>query len=180
MKRHLSLLLMLAALAGWFVMLRPAALGGPATYVMVSGTSMQPTFENGDLVVLRHQSSYRRGDIIVYEVPNGPGTGKLIIHRIIGGDATEGFVTQGDNRDRPDEWRPVAGNVKGSLWVRVPGAGKVLALLRTPPVFAALAGGIAVFVLLMRTPGGTTRREREPVPDAPEEAERPSELAAPR
>lgn len=160
MRRHLYVLLMVAALATWFMLLRPLALGGPATYVMVSGMSMQPTLHNGDLVVLQKQDSYGKGDVIAYAIPQGSiGAGKLVIHRIIGGTPSDGFVTQGDNRDKPDDWHPKLANVKGSLWVQLPGVGKTVSHLRTPPIFAAIAGGFTVFSLILRTPPG--RKEGE-------------------
>ena len=57
-RRLLGLGLLAAAVAVWVVALRPQALGGPALYIVVRGSSMLPTFETGDLVVLQSASSY--------------------------------------------------------------------------------------------------------------------------
>ena len=59
---------------------------------------MQPTLYEGDLAVVRQQSSYEEGDIVAFRVPEGEdGEGAIIIHRIVGGDAENGFILQGDN-----------------------------------------------------------------------------------
>jgi signal peptidase I len=57
-----------AALTAWFFTLRPGSLGGPATYVLVRGISMEPTYHDGDLVVIRRSSSYRVSDIVAYNL----------------------------------------------------------------------------------------------------------------
>lgn len=151
--RHVTTLLAVAALAAWFVVLRPTGLGGPASYIFVSGVSMQPTLVTGDLVVLQRHEAYGAGDIVAYHVPEGqPGAGALVIHRIIGGSAADGFLVQGDNKPQPDEWRPTPDLIEGSLWVRAPGLGAVVAWLRTPTVLAPLAAGITVFFILLSGP----------------------------
>lgn len=147
----------------WAVTLRPTQLGGPATYVVVSGDSMEPTLSDGDLVVLRHRDGYAVGDVISYPVPaGGPGAGSLVIHRVVAGDG-DGLTTQGDNRDRSDDWRPTAEAVRGSLWWHVPGGGLLLVRLLQPPMVAALAGGAFTTWILLRRPApgrppGTQRK----------------------
>jgi signal peptidase I len=71
----------------WFVALRPVALGGPATYIVVQGYSMSGTLAPGDLVVTTAQGAYSAGDAIVYRVRSGAGRGLLVVHRIIRADA---------------------------------------------------------------------------------------------
>lgn len=134
----------------WAVTLRPTALWGPATYVVVSGNSMEPLLSDGDLVVLRERSEYVIGDVVTFAVPEGePGAGTLVIHRLV---AAEGgaFVPQGDNRDRVDRWRPTTEDIRGSLWIHIPGGGRVLIQLLRPPIVAAVAGGLATLWLLTR------------------------------
>jgi signal peptidase len=172
MKRILSLVLTTLALAIWFVAFRPAALGGPVSYVVVSGTSMQPTLHTGDLVVVRHRDTYAKGQVIAYAVPDGiPGAGKLVIHRITGGDARHGFTTQGDNRAEADDWHPRDQHVKGALWIHVPGAGRWIATVREPAVFASLAAGFTVFSILL---GPGRRRRPTDSADADDTVDRPS------
>jgi signal peptidase len=163
--RHLGLLLVAIGLAAWFVALRPTALGGPASYIFVSGTSMEPTLATGDLVVLQRGDRYAIGDIIAFEVPDGqPGAGALVIHRIVGGSADEGFVMRGDNKPAPDEWRPTEDRVAGRLWLRVPGAGAAVATLRQPAVFASVLAGLVVFFIVLG--GGERPQRREPASGA--------------
>lgn len=136
----------------WAFALRPTQLGGPATYIVVSGNSMEPTMSDGDLVMLREQEKYDIGDIITFEVPAGePGGGTLVIHRIVDteGDA---FVPQGDNRDHVDDWRPTQETIKGSLSLHVPRGGVILMTVLQPALLAALAGGGATMWVLLRDP----------------------------
>jgi signal peptidase I len=140
-KRHLGLLATIALIAFWALFLRPTFLGGPATYVIVSGQSMEPTLHTGDLVFALKNSSYRSGDVIAYRIPKGDsGAGAMVIHRVIGGSAREGYITQGDNREGRDQWRPKPHDVLGTMAVSVPRVGLALAFMRTPLGIAMLAG----------------------------------------
>jgi signal peptidase len=126
------------------------------TYTIVSGQSMDPTLASGDLLALRAQDEYEIGDVVTYRVPVGdPGAGHVIVHRIIGGNAADGFVTQGDNNSRPDVWKPTQEDVLGKLSVHVPHAGEVFMLLRSPLVVAMLGAFFGAFMVL-----GRPRRER--------------------
>ena len=148
-RADIPFLLGTVALAGWFLLLRPTWLGGPASYLTVTGISMEPTLQSGDLVIARQADTYAPGEIVAFRVPAGePGAGDLVIHRIVGGSANDGFITQGDNKPRPDPWRPTGNDVVGSPWFVIPGAGPVMQWLRTPAVFAAIAAGIVVFVIM--------------------------------
>jgi len=139
---------MAALLVAWFLMLRPDSLGGPATYVMVDGQSMEPGLRGGDLAVVRQQHSYAIGEIVAFRVPKGePGEGAMVVHRIVG-EAPEGFVTQGDNREAPDSWRPTADDIVGRVWFSVPGGGHFVYLLRQPLALGAVVGGVGTLLVL--------------------------------
>ena len=131
-------------LAAWFFLARPAILGGSTSYILVAGQSMEPSLYTGDLAVLRRQAAYVPGDVIAYQVPGG-----VIIHRIVpGGNAQDGYVTQGDNRDTKDGWRPKPSSIGGKMVLHVPKVGFGIALLRQPqnlPVVAGLMGFLMVF-----------------------------------
>lgn len=128
----------------------PSALGGDVTYLMVSGTSMEPGLHDGDLVVVREQATYEVGDVVGFRVPAGHvGEGAVVIHRIVGGDPVDGFVTEGDNRERPDVWQPTAADVVGERWFLVPGAGDWMARLRNPAPLGYLAGVLALVSVLL-------------------------------
>jgi signal peptidase len=149
LRRHVFLLLTFAAVLLWFVLLAPAVIGGPATYVWVNGVSMEPTLENGDLAIVRPAGAYHRGDVVAFRVPEGePGAGGLVIHRIVGGSGTTGFVMQGDNKNAPDGWTPTDDDVVGRLWFRIPGGARHLGLIRDPVLFGSAASGLTVFLVL--------------------------------
>lgn len=138
----------LGLIAAWAVTFRPTSLGGPATYVTVSGRSMYPTLRSGDLVILHEQRTYEAGDIVAYRIPRGePGAGNRIIHRITGGSGDEGYVTKGDNRQSEDQWRPTDDDVLGKLWLRGPGMGTALPRLRAPLIVASVAALLAVWLV---------------------------------
>jgi signal peptidase I len=138
-------------LTGWFFALRSGSLGGPATYVMVRGTSMNPTYHEGDLVITRRQHSYHLGDIVAYRIPGGQvGGGLTVIHRIVGGFADKGFVTKGDNNPAPDLWHPRLGQIEGKAWTLIPRAGRIILFLRAPIPLAAIAAAITVGMVIYR------------------------------
>jgi signal peptidase len=149
----------LALVVAWALVLRPQILGGPASYVIVSGRSMEPTLRTGDLVVGLERSSYRAGDVVAYRVPKGdPGAGALVIHRITGGSAPSGYVTQGDNRDGADEWRPKPDDVLGRSALTLPRVGLLFMWVRTP-LGLAIAAGLAAFLFVL---AGSRRSRRRP------------------
>ena len=159
LKKCLPLLAVAGAVAAWWFLMAPAFLGGPATYVMVSGKSMLPTLRDGDLVVLHEQASYSPADVVAFRVPEGePGEGAIVIHRIAGGSPQEGFVMQGDNKNSPDPWRPAEGDVLGKMWFHIPGAGRALAFLQAPLPLATLAGWA---VMLLVALGGRPAHDRD-------------------
>jgi signal peptidase len=150
--RHVRTIASVGLLVVWALTLRPHLLGGPATYLVVRGTSMLPTYETGDLVILRDQSPYKVGDAVGYAVPAGEvGAGRIVLHRII---ATSGdtFILQGDNNDAPDPWTPAASDVAGRIWIVIPGVGRVLAWLHEPATAGAIAAALIVAVIISRGP----------------------------
>jgi len=148
--RALTILVVSAAVL-WGIFLRPPLLGGNMSYIIVSGRSMLPTLENGDLVLAQRGNVYSKGDVLAYAVPEGvPGAGVLIIHRVIGGDARRGYILQGDNREGADPWRPQPRDIRGEMIWSLPRAGLVFAYMGTPLGLAALAALIAFFLVLPR------------------------------
>lgn len=139
--------------AFWAQFLRPQSLGGRAGYVLVSGQSMEPHYHTGDMVLVERQSSYHKGQVIAYHVPKGDAmAGAQVIHRIIGGDATHGFVVQGDNRTAPDVWRPKPGDIVGAKALRIPNAVAGLKYLRSPLLLGLLAACFVFVQMLGREP----------------------------
>jgi len=160
-----SALLVIGACVFWALFLRPQSLGGPAGYVLVSGHSMNPLYHTGDMIVVERRSHYRVGEIVAYHVPKGdPMAGAQVIHRIVGGDATHGFVVQGDNRTAPDVWRPKPKDIVGSAALQIPQAVVVLQYLRSPLLLGLLA---ASFVFVHLLGGAKTERRPETARPAP-------------
>ena len=163
-RRGIQLVLATAAIGIWAITLRPASLGGPATYVVVRGDSMLPDFHSGDLVILRAADAYGAGDVVGYRVPASEvGAGHLVVHRIAAGDGQAGFTVVGDNNPAPDPWQPRPGDVAGRAWLVVPGVGRVIFFLHQPAAAGALAVSVLVMLALARGPaarGPATPRRR--------------------
>ena len=74
-------------------------------YVVISG-SMEPTYEKGDILVVKRVNvdTIVEGDIIVFDSPFG---GIPIVHRVYeirGSFGERYFVTKGDNNPSPDTY----------------------------------------------------------------------------
>jgi len=158
LKRQRTLLNVVQGLIilSWVVFLRPRMLGGPASYVVVSGVSMEPTLRSGALVVMIRSRDYAVGDVVAYRVGSG-----YVIHRIVGEDP-EGFVVQGDNKDSSDPWKPTAEDIAGKMWFQIPGGGRIIGYLRQPMLLAPLVGTMAMlFILFPETKQPKRRRKIE-------------------
>ena len=150
------------------------ALGGPVGYVIVSGQSMEPLLHTHDLALVVRRDSYRKGDVVAFRVPQGdPAAGSVVIHRVVGG-SRDGYVTQGDNREGRDPWRPASEDVVGRMAFHAPHLGRIPAFLASP-LGMALAAALVCFLLVARTP---KRAPAEPeAAPAPASQERPLEPA---
>ena len=138
----------------WAQFLRPESLGGRASYVLVSGQSMEPRYHTGDMVMVLRRGSYHAGQVVAYRVPKGDAmAGRQVIHRIVGGNAKKGFVVRGDNRTAPDVWRPKAGDIVGAKVARIPNAVTALRFLRSPLLLALLAASFVFARVLGRDEG---------------------------
>jgi signal peptidase I len=130
-----------SALVVAWALFAPRAFGGGVDYLILNGDSMAPRFVRGDLVLVRPAPFYRVGDIVAYRHPEiGP-----VFHRIIA-QSGERFILQGDHNTWVDGYQPTAAEILGKLWWHLPGFGRVILTLRTPPALAALSG-LLVFVV---------------------------------
>ena len=160
-----------AVVVFWILVLCPQFLGGPAGYVTVAGTSMEPGMHTGDVVLMHRQDDYRRGDVIAYRVPRGqPGEGHVVIHRVVGGSATGGYVTRGDNREANDFWRPKPSDVIGEKRFMVPALAKISRMLLTP-IGLGLLAALMTMVIIATAPA-------EPEPRVSARAARAARRAA--
>ena len=143
----------LRRLAGWLpILLAAIAVGlaspvGPFRLVVVGGESMRPTYDVGDLLVVRRDHHPDIGDVAVYRVPKGQaGAGYLVVHRVAGFDGAR-YVFHGDNKQFADSWYPEPGDIIGRPVAVVPAVGAFAFGPRSLLVLIAVAG-CAVIVLL--------------------------------
>ncbi|GAA1791626.1 hypothetical protein GCM10009795_041650 [Nocardioides hankookensis] len=130
----------------------PTPLGPPHLGVtVVSGPSMLPTYDPQDLLVTWRSDSYPVGTPIVYGIPAGEaGAGLNVVHRVIEVRPDGTHVTQGDNNDHIDPWKPVDSDVHGRVVVRVPAGGRLLRIVGSPMVLAVIAGILTAMAVLKR------------------------------
>ncbi len=142
----ISTILMIALLfLAW-----PLAWGGLFSYTVVSGNSMEPTYQTGDVVMTYRTSDYQVGEIIVYTVTFDDKTG-AIIHRIIEVLPDGTYRTKGDNNDFADPWVAEPQNIRGEVIAVFPQAYKVIGLIRSP-LFWILPIGVMVAFFLWPAP----------------------------
>jgi signal peptidase I len=139
--RNLSVVF-LALIAGLLALAGITLASGQLAIVATEGVSMQPTYHEGDLVVVAKAQAYSMGDIAAYKLTNEYD---VALHRIIGGNS-QAFVFQGDNNESIDPLRPSADELVGRAVLHIPQAGTWLKVLTSPPVlgliaFALIAGG---------------------------------------
>lgn len=119
----------------WLFAFGPRQLGGPVTYIITSGNSMEPGIHDGDLVLARRQSGYAVNDVVAY---HNPEMGRTVLHRIVAREG-ERVTLKGDHNTWLDSHHPKASAIYGRMWIRVPGAGKVVGFFRSPMI-AGVAG----------------------------------------
>lgn len=139
----------------WLVF-APSQLGGPLTYVIVNGNSMEPGFFRGDLVLVRREPAYGVGDAVVYSDPN---MRQYVFHRIMGMELDR-FILQGDNNDWLDSYHPASGEIVGKLWLHIPKFGKAIEWMRMP-VNAAMSAGLFGVLLMTDLFKKSPRTRRE-------------------
>jgi signal peptidase I len=123
----------------------PRALGGPTSILAVSGNSMEPRINAGDLILVRAGGPYRVGQIVAYH--NIPAAATFL-HRIVGIRGT-GFVMKGDHNGWTDPGTAEPNQVVGSLWIRIPGAGSAFTWV-ADPLHGALLAAAAAFPIGLR------------------------------
>lgn len=164
----------------------PKAVGGQPLTVL-SG-SMVPTYDPGDVVVVRpvDASTLQIGDVITFQPRSGDP--RLTTHRIVGmvyGSQGRSFQTQGDANGAPDP-EPVSGpQVRGEVWYAVPLVGHVSVWLAGGPARSTidiLAVGLLLYGGYYVASGTRERLRRSPseqVDEAdPADATRPSRPVA--
>ena len=104
--------LALVGLGLGIILLWPASLGGRGLFVVVQGSSMEPSYSMGDFLYARSTNHAKLGDIVVYRVPAGqPGEGIRVVHRVVGIRPDGRYVFKGDNKKLPDDALPASGDL---------------------------------------------------------------------
>jgi signal peptidase len=142
-------LLALAVLA--LVVVIPRLTGGAARFVRTG--SMAPAVPQGALVLDRPVSAahLHRGDVATYGVVGDDGRKVVVTHRVVAVDrsVTPALVTfRGDANRTDDPQRIPMTDVRGRVWLVIPGVGT--ARDWWPLLVSALAGGAAVAWLARR------------------------------
>lgn len=129
----------------WYLTVAPVALGGPLSLVLIRGTSMEPTYRTGDLVIGYHSPVVEPGDVVIFRGP----AGTPVIHRL---RAVEGdrLMTRGDNLPADDPWDTRTSDVLGTARLRLAGAGAAIQEFSRPPVLGALAAVLVASLVLWR------------------------------
>ena len=141
--RTLRGLVAVGLILGAWLLVGPKQLGGPLTYAVIDGNSMEPMLHAEDAAVVREKSSYEVGDVVAYRSAE---LDRLVLHRIIEQDGDR-FVLQGDNNDFVDSAQPTSEQIAGELALSVPKVGAVIERLRSSAglgLMLALAGVFAV------------------------------------
>src|SRR5439155_16826472 len=89
----LTVVALLAGAAAFWYFLAPPQLGGGTSYAVVYGTSMEPHFQRGDLVLLRRRPSYRVGEVVGY---HSRQLHRDVLHRVVAARGG-GFAFKGDS-----------------------------------------------------------------------------------
>jgi signal peptidase I len=152
-------LVALALLVGYFAVVSSTNVTSP--FVIVSGTSMEPTYHAGDLLLVESvvPAAIAEGDVIVFHTQRkgvSAGLPTRIAHRVVGiqpVDGMLGYLTRGDNSDR-DNFVVSSNLLIGSVKMNLGPIGKLLAFVTNIKLLLiiglplAVVGG--VFWLLTR------------------------------
>ncbi len=151
----ISAVLLTLVLTIWTIA-APTQFGGPVSYVVVTGNSMEPGLHDGDLAIVRQADRYQPGDIVAYRHPDiGP-----VIHRI---QVLENgrFVFQGDNNSWVDSYNPDASELIGALWLQAPRIGALMEAARSTGALPILGGvGGAIMMVNFLSSGEKAQKNR--------------------
>jgi signal peptidase I len=117
---------------------------GISAEIVTSG-SMEPTINEGDIVVVQRDSTYSVGDIVTYEFSEDD---HLVTHRLIGGSAAEGFTIKGDANESPDRHSVDQSQIIGKVIAIIPGSVALVPFFGKSIIPFAIALAIAVFACL--------------------------------
>lgn len=141
--------------------LAPAMLGvlaGADAHTVV-GTSMQPTAQPGDVILVDADRPVTVGAIVAMDGMTGPARGdhpqvRGVVHRVVDRDTQGRWVTQGDDNARRDPGAATDADVAGVVVATVPLAGMLhlAAIDGQAFAYAALGAGLVALGVATRRP----------------------------
>ena len=132
-------------------------LGTSSPFLLVSGTSMEPTLHTGDLLLNKSvaPTEIKVGDVIAFEVPSEVqqrlSMPPKATHRVVGIEGENGqmvFVTQGDNSD-VDPFKVPSSMVRGVVVKNLGPLGWPILLLTNKTLLLFLGIPILTFALIV-------------------------------
>lgn len=123
---------------------------GYGAAVVLSG-SMEPTFSEGALIIVKEAESYKKNDIVVYQ--DGQS---LVVHRIVE-VAEDTVTTKGDANQVADAPIRLTA-IKGKVLVWIPVAGTIIKGIKTPVGTVLI---ILAAIALVELPNRRQRRKDE-------------------
>jgi signal peptidase I len=155
----LSALLIVGAI-GAALVVWPTQLGGHTGLAVVSGNSMAPLLQDGDLAVVRKRPWYEVGDIVLYR-DDRRGTDKLFLHRIVGIEGDR-FTLKGDANGFTDPAKPAKSAIIGELWFHTSGKGQYTKRIASHPELGALLfGTLFILSIVISRPESKRKRKRQ-------------------
>lgn len=147
--KRVGIALLIAAIAA--MVLLPLFMG-TQTYpiAIVSGNSMYPTLQDGDLVIFHAAPQQIPNGTIIVFVQSGTGISVLdsllkpvLIHRVVdvvneSGDIS--YETKGDNNQQPDPGAVSSDRILGTPEVVIPKAGLAIMFVQSPQGLVAIVG----------------------------------------
>jgi signal peptidase len=132
--------LAIAFMLGAIVLAWPQDRGGQFRLVVVSGTSMEPTYHTADMLIARKSGDYQVGDVVVYTAHiEGTPVGR-VVHRLVEVQPDGTYLTQGDNKDYRDPWSVRPEWIEGRVIAVIPQGFVIIYILRNPIFLAVMSG----------------------------------------
>ncbi len=114
---------------------------GPVKFMTVTGSSMEPTITDSDIVIVNTVKTQPEvGDIISYHHTFNENQSFIVTHRVVE-LVNEGYVTQGDAFSKPDGFIVAPEDVIGIMCFKIPYIGALVH-------FAGTIKGLLILVIL--------------------------------
>lgn len=149
-----AIIIVPVAMTLW-IFFAPTKFGGSATYAVTDGISMQPLLHQGDLAIIRTQSSYHVGEVVLYK---NQVIESEVLHRIV--LVQDGhYFFKGDSNNFVDPGYATQSQLLGALWIDIPKIGGILDWLGRP-LHAGSLGAVATFTFATTMLWPTRRKRR--------------------